>query len=301
MFAEIDESFNIDPKDIVGKITPRTKVIMAVHLQGCPADMDPILQIAREHKLRVLEDCAQCVGGSYKGKHVGSIGDIGIYSFQLSKTITAGEGGAVVTSDPKLFERACRFHNFGALFPPYGEALGGGILPAFAACNFRMNEFTGAVLYGQLQKLDLICQRVRQNARKVRTAIAGVPNLKLRKSPDLEGDLGVGVFLDLGTNQRRDKFIAAMDAEGVPASPPGGSVILPIDARIENKVTVHPAWPSFQSPQGKAIRYGAECCPRTIDILGRHAGVMMDPTFSDADVKDAASAIRKVFPAMGPA
>ena len=99
-----------------------------------------------------------------------------------------------------------------------------------------MNEFTGAVLYGQLQKLDLICSSVwRQNARKVRTAIAGVPNLKLRKSPDLEGDLGVGVFLDLGTNQRRDKFIAAMDAEGVPASPPGGSVILPINARIEEQ------------------------------------------------------------------
>ena len=106
VFAEIDESFDIDPKDIEAKITPRTKVIMAVHLQGCPCDMDPILEIARTHKLRVLEDCAQCVGGRYKGKYVGAIGDIGIYSFQQSKTITSGEGGAVVTSDPKLFERS---------------------------------------------------------------------------------------------------------------------------------------------------------------------------------------------------
>ena len=299
VFAEIDESFNIDPADIEGKITPRTKAIMAVHLQGCPADMDPILQIARKHKLRVLEDCAQCVGGRYKGKYVGAIGDVGIYSFQLSKTITAGEGGAVVTSDPKLFERACRFHNFGALFPPWGQALGGGLLAAFAACNFRMNEFTGAVLYGQLQKLETICKGVRTNARKVREAIADLPGLKLRKSPDLEGDLGVGVFLDLGTRQRRDKFLRAMAAEGVPASPPGGSVILPIDGRIEKKATVHPDWPSFRSPAGQTIRYGRECCPRTIDILGRAAGVMMDPTFSDQDVKDAARAIRKVFLAMG--
>ena len=95
---------------------------MAVHLQGCPADMDAILEIARKHKLRVLEDCAQCVGGRYKGKYVGSIGDIGIYSFQQSKTITSGEGGAVVTSDPKLFERAFRFHDFGTIHSPYAEA-----------------------------------------------------------------------------------------------------------------------------------------------------------------------------------
>ena len=93
VFAEIDESFNIDPKDVEKRITPRTKVLMTVHLQGCPCDMDPLMAIARKHGLRVLEDCAQSVGGGYKGNFVGSIGDIGIYSFQVNKTITAGEGG----------------------------------------------------------------------------------------------------------------------------------------------------------------------------------------------------------------
>jgi 8-amino-3,8-dideoxy-alpha-D-manno-octulosonate transaminase len=300
VFAEIDDSFDIDPGDIEKKVTPRTKAIMAVHLQGCPADMDRVMEIARRHNLRVIEDCAQCVGGRYKGKFVGSIGDIGIYSYQLSKTITAGEGGAVVTSDPKLFERACRFHNFGALFPPYDGVLEGGLLAAFAACNFRMNEFTGAVLGGQLKKLDTICQRVRANSREVRKGIADLPGIKLRKSNDPDGDIGVGVFVDLGSRQRRDKYLEAMDAEGVPASPPGGSVILPVDHRIEKKITIHPGWPSFQSPEGKAIRYGAECCPRTIDILGRHAGVMIDPNFSDEDTKDIVRAIRKVTTAMGP-
>ena len=110
--------------------------------------MDAILEIARKHKLRVVEDCAQCCGGRYKGKYVGSIGDMGINSFQLSKTITAGEGGAVTTNDPKLFERAVRFHDVGSLRSPYTEELKGGLLAAFAACNFRMNEFTGAVLNG---------------------------------------------------------------------------------------------------------------------------------------------------------
>lgn len=301
VFAEINESFDIDPEDVARKITPQTKVIMAVHLQGCPCDMDQILEIARKHQLRILEDCAQCAGGRYKNRYVGTIGDIGINSFQLSKTITAGEGGAVITSDPRLFERAFRFHDFGALQAPYSDALGGGMLPAFAACNFRMNEFTGAVLRGQLQKLETICQRLRANSRKVREAIADLPGLKLRKSPDLEGDLGVGVFIDWDTRERRDMFIRAMKAEGVAASAPGGSVILPTAERIEKKATVHPAWPSFQSPRGQGIQYGAACCPRTIDILGRAGGVIMDPNFSEDDLRDIARAIRKVYLAMRPA
>ena len=113
--------------------------------------------------------------------------------------------------------------------------------------------------------------------------------------------MGSVVFLDLGTKRRRDKFMRAMAAEGVPASPPGGSVILPIAPQIEKKSTIHPAWPSFQTPAGKAIRYGKEACPRTIDILGRSAGVTMDPSYSDEDLNDVARAIRKVLPALGPA
>ena len=156
VFAEIDESLAIDPSDIEARITPRTKAIVPSHLQGGVADMDAILAIARKHKLLVVEDCAQCCGGRYKGKYVGSIGDMGINSFQLGKTITAGEGGAVTSNDAKLFERAVRFHDVGSIRAPYTEELKGGLLAAFAACNFRMNEFTGAVLHGQVQKLDTI-------------------------------------------------------------------------------------------------------------------------------------------------
>lgn len=298
VFAEIDASFNLDPNDIERRITPRTKVLMPVHLQGCPCDMTPILAIARRHGLRVLEDCAQCVGGRYKDKYVGSIGDIGIFSFQVNKTITAGEGGAVVTSDPVLFERAMRFHDVGVVRSPYSQVLSGGVLGRFSGCNFRMSEFTGAVLCGQLRKLETICSRLRHNARKVREGIASLRGLKLRKSPDLEGDLGVGVFLDLGTRERAQRFRRAMAAENVPASPPSGSAILPIQPHIENKVTVHPAWPSFTSKHGRAIRYGREACPRTLDILGRHAGVVMDPNFTDTDLEDIIRAIRKVYSAM---
>lgn len=301
VFAEVDESFNIDPTDIEDKITPRTKAIIAVHLQGCPADLDPILDIARRHKLRLLEDSAQCLGGRYKGKYVGSIGDMSINSFQLSKSITSGEGGAVTTNNSELFERAIRFHDVGSLRNPYKEAFGGGLLAAFAALNFRMSEFTGAVLKGQLEKLERICSGLRTNARKVREGIADLPGLKLRKTPDQEGDLGVTVFLDHGTRERRDHFLRALRAEGIAASGPGGSVILPVNERIENKATVHPAWPSFNTPHGKAIRYGEACCPRTIDVINRHGGVVMDPNFTDDDVRDIVAAIRKVYTAMNQA
>jgi len=295
VFAEVDSSLNIDPDDIEARITPRTKAIIAVSLQGCPADMDPILEIARKHKLRVLEDFSQCVGGRYRGTYLGSIGDIGISSFQESKTITSGEGGAVVTNDPELFERAIRFHDVSSLRAPYNEILKGGMVAGFAASNFRMNEFTGAVLKAQEQDIETICAALRSNTRKVREGIADLPGLKIRRSPDIEGDLGVTVFLDHGTRERRDRFLRALRAEGISASPPGGSVILPIDKRIENKLTVHPAWPSFNSPEGKAIRYGADSCPRTIDIIGREGGVIMDPNFSDGDLKDIILAIRKVY------
>jgi len=295
VFAEVDTSLNIDPTDIEARITPRTKAIIAVSLQGCPADTGPILEIARKHNVRVLEDFSQCIGGKWQGKYLGSMGDIGISSFQQSKTITAGEGGAVVTNDPVLFERAVRAHDVGALRSPYREDLDGGRLPGFAASNYRMSEFTGAIMKAQEQDLDTICAALRGNARKVREGIADLPGLKMRKTPDLEGDLGVTIFLDHGNRENRDRFLRALRAEGISASPPGGSVILPIDERVENKVTVHPDWPTFNTPQGKAIRYGAESCPQTIDAKGRLGGVIMDPNFTEDELNDIVKAIRKVY------
>jgi 8-amino-3,8-dideoxy-alpha-D-manno-octulosonate transaminase len=298
VFAEIDDSFGIDPADIERCITPRTKAIIAAHLEGCPCDLDAILAIAKKHNLRVLEDCAQCAGGRYKGKYVGTIGDIGINSFQLSKTITSGEGGAVTTNDPVLYERAMRFHDVGVIGRAYNESIGGGILGRFASCNFRMNEFTAAVLCGQLRKLETICSALRASAKKVREGIADLPGLKLRASGDIEGDLGMRIFIDWGNRERRDRFLRAVRAEGISAGGPGGSVILPVDGRIASKATVHPDWPSFNSPEGQAIRYGAECCPRTIDIINRYGGVTIGPMYTEQDVNDVIAAIRKVYLAM---
>ena len=301
VFVDIDESFAMDPQQIEAKITPRTKAIVPSHLQGGLADMDAILEIARKHKIRVVEDCTQCAGGKYKGKFVGTIGDMGINSFQLSKTITAGKGGAVVSNDAQLL-RAGRplSQRRGAPLALYGGVQGR------PAGRLRRLQLPHERVYrggpqGTGPEVGDDLRRLRANARKVREAIADLPGLKLRKTPDPEGDLGSTVFLLFETRARRNRFLQAMAAEGVPASPPGGSVILPADSRIANKATIHPAWPSFQSPQGKAIRYGSESCRRTIDILGRTGGVIMDPNFSQEDLSDIAKAIRKVYLAMGTA
>jgi 8-amino-3,8-dideoxy-alpha-D-manno-octulosonate transaminase len=296
VFAEIDESFNLDPADVEAKITPKTRAIMAAHLQGNPCAMDRLQAIARAHRVPLLEDCAQSVGASYRGRPLGSLGDIGIYSMQIHKTITAGEGGALVTNDPVLFERATRFHDLGALRPPHEHWAGESRVARFPGSQMRMNEFTGGVLVAQLRKLDQIVAAVRANARRVYEGLHGLTGQRLRLRPDPDGELGSAVFLDLGTRKQRDRFLEAMKAENVPAQPPAGSALLPVEPYIEGKTMPHPAWPTFRSERGQAIRYGAACCPRTIDILGRFAGVALDPIFTPRDTDDIVAAIRKVYP-----
>ena len=197
VFADIDRTFNLDPKDLERKITPRTRAVIAVHLLGGLCDLDPILEIARRHKIAVLEDAAQCVGGSYHGKKLGSLGDVGIYSFQINKMITSGEGGAVVTSDPTIYERVVRFHDMGSIRQPFVGRIGSSQLKTFAGENFRMNEFTGAVLGAQLTKLERMIAQLRGHAEAVYDGIKGIPGIRLRQRPDPAGDIGYCVGFEL--------------------------------------------------------------------------------------------------------
>ncbi len=296
VFAEIDESFNLDPTRIEPLITKQTKLLMAVHLQGCPADMDPILALARRHGLRVLEDCAQAAGASYKGKPLGSLGDIAIFSHQINKTISAGEGGSLVTNDPVFYERAVRFHDLGGLRAVHAGLLGQPTLAPFAGANYRMNEFTGGVMLAQLRKLDRIVDSIRANAKRVYEGVADLPGIRFRHRPDPAGELGAAVFLAFANKAKRDQFISGMKAENVPVAPPSGSVVLPVLPYILNKLTAHPAWPTWTSARGKSIQYGPATCPRTLDILNRFAGPALDPKYTRRDLDDIIAAIRKVYP-----
>ena len=298
VFTEIDDSFTMDPRDLEEKVTPQTKVIMAVHLFGSPCNMDAIMEVARRHNITVLEDAAQCAGGQYKGKRTGAIGDMGIFSFQLHKMITAGEGGAVVTNDPLLYERAVRFHDLGLLRAPTQAQVGQGAMPYFMGLNYRMNEMTGAVMLAQVRKFDTILAEQRRRGAYVIERVSRIPGIKMRRSNDWHGELHLTADLLLPSQELRDQILKAMKAENVPMERPTAAVVLPAQPPIANKAVPHPAWPTFNSPRGKEIRYSAESVPRTMEIFNRTATLTVGPKYSDRDLDDIVAAITKVHKAL---
>lgn len=294
VFADIDRTLNIDPEDFERKITPRTKAVIAVHLLGGPCDMDPIIETAGKKGVAVLEDSAQCVGGSYGDKKLGSIGDVGIYSFQVNKTMTSGEGGALVTNDPAIYERAARFHHMGILGGLFRNRIGGSTERTFPGENFRMSEFTGAVLGAQLAKLPTMVAELRRSAEAIYSGIKDVKGIRLRKRPDPEGDIGYAVFFEVKDKATRDNCIGRLRKLNVPASTMTGSVLLPVAESVVNKRTRHPDWPSFNSPEGRAIKYGPQSCRQTLDIFDRFVQVRIGPKYTDRINNYIIDAIRHV-------
>ena len=298
VFADIDATLNIDPNDLERKITDRTKAVIAVHLLGGPCDMEPIVAAARKRGVAVLEDCAQCVGGSYRGKKLGSIGDVGIYSFQINKMITSGEGGAVVTNDPLVYERAARFHDMGTIRQLFLDRAGPSQVQTFAGENFRMSELTGAVLGAQLAKLDTMLAQLRGNARAIHDGIRNLPGIRLRHRPDPEGDIGYGVYFEMNDKAMRDRCIRELRNRKVPASTLTGSVLLPIEESVINKRTRHPDWPSFNSPAGKTIEYGPDSCRRTLEVFDRFVQVRVGAKYTQRINDYIIDSIRKVYEAL---
>jgi dTDP-4-amino-4,6-dideoxygalactose transaminase len=185
ILAEVDRTLNLDPADVKRKITPRTKAIMAVHMLGNPARLDELRAIADEHKLFLIEDCCQAFGASYKGRAVGSIGDVGAYSFNVYKTITAGEGGMLVTRDEAAYRRYFGLHDQGHSALRTGVEIG---KRPFVGLDFRMTELAAAVLLAQLRKLGTIRERLHANKRRFKQAIADLPGLEFREITDAQGE-----------------------------------------------------------------------------------------------------------------
>lgn len=153
----LSDTWQMNPKDIEAKITPKTKAIIVVHLYGHPCDMYEIMQIAKKHNLYVIEDCAEAIGTQYKGKTVGSFGDIGCFSFFGNKTITCGEGGMVVTNDATLDDRLRRYKNQGnAKYREYWNDILG--------FNYRMTNIQAAIGLAQLEQVDTFIAKKRQIA-----------------------------------------------------------------------------------------------------------------------------------------
>lgn len=217
VFADIEpDTCNIDPEKIKAAITGRTKAIIPVHFGGLPANMDAILKIAREYGLSVIEDCAHAHGGSYKGKKCGSIGDLGAFSFQGSKNITAGEGGIIIT-DRREYAQLSESYIWGGRTLDsswYGHVNLGS--------NLRMTEFQGAILSAQLQRLPEWFATRSRNAKALNDCLALIRGVKPMASPPAGSENSYHLFLfryfpaEFG-GLPKQKFVEVLQAEGIPA------------------------------------------------------------------------------------
>ncbi len=187
VFTEVDETLNMDPADLEKKITERTKVIIPVHMLGAPARIAEIKAIADRHNIPVLEDTAQAAGCRLKGRHLGTFGKCGTFSFDSVKTMTTGEGGMIITDDRELWQAMSEYHDHGHdhVQNPGGR---GGEGRRFIGFNYRMMELQGAMGLAQLAKLDAMVARQKKTKEILRRAAAEIPGVSFRNVLDPEGD-----------------------------------------------------------------------------------------------------------------
>jgi dTDP-4-amino-4,6-dideoxygalactose transaminase len=215
VLAEIDDSLTLDPSELERRLTPRTRAVMPVHMLGNACDMDPILAFARERGLVVIEDACQAAGGSYRGRRLGSMGAAGAFSLNIFKTITAGDGGALVTDDPELYLRAFAVHDQGHRPNRTGVEVGA---RSILGLNFRMNELTGAVALAQLRKLDRIVATLREKKARLKEAIAAIPGTRFRRLPDPAGECATLLTVIFDDAARAARVAAALGTTTVSGS-----------------------------------------------------------------------------------
>ncbi len=202
VLTEIDDSLTMDPRDLESRITERTKAIIPVHMLGNPSDMEAIMDVARRHDLVVVEDCCQALGASLRGRRVGTYGHLGSFSLNYFKTITAGDGGLLITSDDELYRRAFALHDQGHSPARAGVEIGARTIMGM---NLRINELTGAVALAQLRKLDRITSTLREKKRRLAARLENDGSYRFRTIHDREGECGtiLTVVFDDAARARR--------------------------------------------------------------------------------------------------
>ncbi|MCC7517799.1 MAG: DegT/DnrJ/EryC1/StrS family aminotransferase [Verrucomicrobiae bacterium] len=294
VLAEIDRTICLDPSEIARLKTPRTRAVMVIHYQGVAADMDPICAEARKAGLKVIEDCAESPGAIYRGKRVGSIGDIGTYSFQHSKSMTSGEGGMVVTNDPRFYERAVRMHDLG-LFRPYHEGLLKPSEPRFSGSQFRMSELTAALALAQLRKLDGLRARCRAAQDRIMAKIRGLAGLEFRRIPDPSGDSAIEIYFWLKSPDMATRMVKALAEWNVPAvKTTGTNFHFLLDHCKTGRAHAPGASPFADFKEWPAAGYRPGDFPRSEDLMGRYVGVQVGVLYSEEDADYLGDAIRFV-------
>lgn len=304
--VDIDGSFCMDPADLERKIGPRSKAVLFVNMSGAMGRNDRIAEICRKHNLRLLEDCAQAIGGSLKGRSAGSFGDIGIYSFQLNKNMTSGEGGLLVTEDEDLYKRCVALHDLG-----YARTAEGRLDPSderyqYWGIGSRMSELSGAMALAQMRKVRAITAKMREAKWKIREAIKDIPGIALREIDDPAGDTGPVLITVYPTAEACQRFVEAIRAEGV-RGPEGSLTCITmrewgmhwyfnIPSLVKKRSNAKEGFPWTHPANAFATDYSyAKGQLPVCDAMSERAALLtVASVLKDADIDDIIAAFRKV-------
>ena len=214
VFAEIDDTLCLDPASVAAAITPRTRAVMPVHMCGSMARIDEISNICKQKELMLIEDACQSLGAAFKGKAAGTFGHMGCFSFDPVKTITCGEGGAVVTGDKTLYIAAQAYADHGHDHIGSDRGLEG---HPILGTNFRISELNAAVGVAQLRKLDFILAKQQRHKKTIKDALAQLPEITFRKIPDAKGDSATFLSFFLPDESITRKTAQALGRAGLDA------------------------------------------------------------------------------------
>lgn len=300
VLAEIDDSLTLDPEDVVRRITPSTKAIVAVHMLGAPCAMDELRAIADDHGLVLVEDVAQACGGRYRNRSLGTIGDAGAFSLNPFKVITAGDGGLLTCNDDQVYERAFAFHDHG--FKPLRHGVADA--DSLFGMNLRMHELSGAVALGQLRKIDDILATLRRQKTMLSDAIGDLPGVTRRRLNDAEGECCSLLVLMFGSAQAAAGVAARLGTS--PLIDSGRHYYGNMPQLFGRRMPTASECPFACAAHPTARRYEPHMLPRTDDLLARSialsvgvvdaylgSGFGIDPHSSPDDIAAAADALRK--------
>lgn len=293
IFADVDpHTYNLDPGAVEARITPKTRIILVVHLAGNPCDMDGIMALARKYGLRVVEDCAQSYLCRYKGQLAGTFGDFGCFSLNDFKQISAGEGGLVAMRDPELANQAALYAD------KYYHRAGSGRDPDWLAPNYRMTELQGAVGLAQLKKLPWICERRHALGERLTGGISDLPGIYPHRIT--EGGWSSYWFYMLRIDEQelgatRAEFVEALRAEGIPCTE--GYITRPVycyDVLAKRQILRNSGFPLDPVFHEGTPSYGPGLCPVAEEVLSTACRLPINEFYTDQDIEDMIEAIRKV-------
>ena len=272
VFTEVDATLNMDPDDLKKKITPKTRCIVPVHMLGAQARISEIVEVADAHALPVLEDTAQAAGGRIAGRHLGTFGRCGTFSFDAVKTMTTGEGGMIITADEELWRTMSEYQDHGHDHVPNPGGRGGEGR-RFVGSNYRMMEIQGAIGIAQLAKLDMMLAGQRANKSFLKEAVSAIPGVSFRKLVDAEGDTAthLSFFLQDPEHCRRVNKVLRDNGCGAINFAENSWHYYPRWEHLLNGSTLAASgWP-FVEPGGKRrVIYDPEALPASAALMRRN-------------------------------